>query len=193
MTRLLPLGGAVQHGGLVQGAVNAGDAGQIHDHAVAGALPYLQNHEERGPIGRLGIPAVALSAKEGHDAVEHAVVRVQEREHEIAHHDPRQEVREEHQRLIRLGQALGIQFVDHDGQRHRNDDAQNDEHDVVKKRVAQKHREGVVVDKEAEVLKADKLAVQQVIKEALLREDFVLNERDHQSEHGQIAKQNIPD
>ena len=136
---------------------------------------------------------MGFAAKEHHDPVEKAVIRVQEGEHEIAHHDPRQEVGKEHQRLIRLRLALGIQLVDHDGQRHRNDDAQNDEHDVVKKRVAQKHHKGVVVDEEAEVLKADKLAVQQIIKEALLRENLVLNERDHQPEHGQIAEQNIPD
>ena len=100
---------------------------------------------------------------------------------------------EEHQGLIGLGGPLGVQLVDHDGQRNGDDDAQNDEDDIVKQGVAQQHGEGVVVNEEGKILEAHKFAVEQIIKEGLPGEDLVLLKGDDQAEHRQIAEQRVPD
>lgn len=185
--------GAVQHGGFVQGAVDAGDGGQIDHHAVAGALPDLEDNEEQGPVRGLGVPAVGLAAEENHHPVQGAVVGVEEGEYEVADHDPAQEVGEEHQGLVGLGGPLGVQLVDHDGQRNGDDDAQNDEDDIVKQGVAQQHGEGVVVNEEGKILEAHKFTVEQIVQEGLPGEDLVLLKGDNQAEHRQIAEQRVPD
>ena len=100
---------------------------------------------------------------------------------------------EEHQGLIGLGGPLGVQLVDHDGQRNGDDDAQNDEDDIVKKRIPQEHGECVIVDEEGKILEPHKLAVEQIVKEGLPGEDLVLLEGDDQAEHRQVAEQDIPD
>ena len=129
--RLLPLARAVKHRGLVKRSVDAGDAGQIHDHAVTRALPDLEDHEEEGPVPGFRIPAVRLSAKGLDELVEQTVVGIEKSKDEITHNDPRKEVREEHHRLIDLRFALGIQLVDHQRQRYGNDDAQDDKNDII--------------------------------------------------------------
>ena len=103
------------------------------------------------------------AAKGDDQLVEQAIIDIQEGEDEIADHHPRQEVGEEHHRLVYLGLALGVQLVDHQRQRHRNDDAQDDKDDVVQQRIAQQHGEGLVGEEELEVLKPHKVAVQQII------------------------------
>ena len=100
---------------------------------------------------------------------------------------------EEHQGLIGLGGPLGVQLVDHDGQRNGDDDAQNDEDDIIKKRIPQEHGECVIVDEEGKILEPHKLAMEQIIKEGLPGEDFVLLEGDNQAEHRQVAEQRVPD
>ena len=104
-------------------------------------------------------------------------------------------MRKEHHGLIDLAAPLGVQFVNHHGQRHGDHDVQHDEHQIVQDRVAKQHPEGIVVNKKLEVVEANPRALQQVgqiIKEGLPGEDLVLLEGDHQSEHGQIAEQGVP-
>ena len=100
---------------------------------------------------------------------------------------------EEHQGLVGLGGPLGVQLVDHDGQRNGDDDAQNDEDDIVKQGVAQQHGEGVVVNEEGKILEAHKFTVEQIVQEGLPGEDLVLLKGDNQAEHRQIAEQRVPD
>ena len=134
-----------------------------------------------------------LSAKGLDELVEQTVVGIEKSKDEVAHDDPRKEVREEHHRLIDLRFALGIQLVDHQRQRYGNDDAQDDKNDIIAKRVAQKHGKRVVVDEELEILKPDEFAVNQVVKEALPRENLVLLEGNQNAEHRQITEEHIPD
>ena len=157
----------------------------------------MQEDQEERPIvdSFLLIPFDALTAHTHDDAVHQAVVRAQEREHEVADHYPAQKVGQEHSGLGHLGHLLAVQVGNHDGQRYRQHHAQHDEHDVVADGVAE-HVEGgflVVGKQELEVFKAAPGAVvEQAVQEPFAGGHLVFFERDDQPEHRQVAKQEIP-
>ncbi len=127
-------------------------------------------------------------------AVDQTVVRGQERIYKVADNNPAQEVRQEHHRLTGLGQLLGIDFVEEDGQGHRDQNTQNDEHDVVENRGLEHDREIGGFEEEFEIVKPHPFTVvEQCPQEALAGTRLVILEGNDHTEHRRIAKNEVPD
>ena len=156
-------------------------------------LPKDEHQQER-PVFLILIPHDALAAERCDDAVQQALICGQEREHEVADNNPGQEVGQEHRRLADLGQLLGLQLGDHDGQRHGQCDAYTDEDDVIAQRVAEDVDNIRGFEEELEVVDADPLTVDQVAdKRGISGVDLVVLKCQDDTAHGQVAQQQQPD
>ena len=125
---------------------------------------------------------------------DHAVLGVQKCVEEVADHNPAQEVGEEHHGLVSLFEELSGNLVHHDGEGHGNDDAQDNEHDVVGQRIADHDPRGVGLEQELEILESHPFTVDQIAdKGGIAGVDLVILERQHDTAHGEVTQQQQPD
>ena len=83
---LLPLGGAVDEGGFIHFVVDAADGSKVYDHAVAHALPLIQENQEIFPEVLVRVPGMFAVGKTQTfaDIVDQAGVGGQEGVYEVA-------------------------------------------------------------------------------------------------------------
>ena len=194
MEHLLPFGRAVHGGGFILIGVDAGDGRKVQNRGVAHILPEVCKRQDERPWAGGRIPGGAGVSRGFLHGWNHTVLGIQEGIEEVADHDPAQEVREEHHGLVSFLEELSGDLVHHDGEGHRDDDAQNDEHDVVGQRVADHDPGGVGLEQELEVLESHPLTAQQVAdKGGIAGIDLVIFERQHDTAHRQVAQQQQPD
>ena len=86
-----------------------------------------------------------------------------------------------------------MQQADHDSQSYGKHHTQGDKCQVIQDCVSQDDEQVVGSDQERKVFEAGPVTVEQVINETLSAGDFVILERNDQTEHRQEAEQNIPD
>ena len=102
-------------------------------------------------------------------------------------------MRQEHHCLAQLGQLFGIQLADHDGQRDRNQHAQNNEYAVVHQRIAHHVAKVAGFEEELEVVQPHPAAVvDQAPQKALARPGLIVLKGDDDAEHGGVAEYGKP-
>ena len=194
MQHLLPFGSAVNGGGFILVCIDAGDSREVKDCGVAHILPEVRERQDERPGAGGRIPRGAGMSRGFLHGGDHAVLGVQKCVEEVADHDPAQEVGEEHHGLVSLLEELSGNLVHHDGEGHGNDDAQNNEHDVVGQRIADHDPRGVSLEQELEILESHPFTVDQIAdKGGIAGVDLVILERQHDTAHGQVTQQQQPD
>ena len=104
------------------------------------------------------------------------------------------EVRKEHHGLTDFCKLLGIQLRNHDGQRYRNHDAENDEDEIVSQRISQHAFKIAGLEKELEVAKTVPAAVdKEAVQEVLAGSNLIIHKGNDYTEHGRVAENQIPD
>ena len=192
MEHLLPLGGAVHRGGLVQGGINAGDGRQVQYRGVADVLPHAAQGQNQGPIGGVVVEVGGLVPHALLDGGDHAAGGIQERQHEVAGHHPGQKVGEEHQRLVGFGHEAAGQLAHHHREGHGDHQPHDDPQRVVAQGVADHHRRVRRLE-EGEVLQPHPFALDDVVPEGVGLVGAVVLEGDEDAVHGQVTQQQQPD
>ncbi len=152
---LLTLGRAVDLGRLKDLLIHARERGQIHDRAVARALPDVDDGQDGRPVLRGEIPVDWAFAHGLEDVVEHTGRVVEQRVDDIGDGDEGDERGHDHDGLRHLGIALEHALVKRNGQRHIGDRAHSREQEVVAQGVPHDARRDIHVgDEHLEVGKA---------------------------------------
>ena len=138
------------------------------------------------------MPCLAPAEAPGY-VVDKAGVGRQEGVYEVAYYHPREEVRQEHERLAYLGQLLGVQLAYQYRQRYGYQHAQYYEYRVVHQCVAQHVAEVAGLEQELEVVKPHPFAVvEQAPQKALAGLGLVVFERNYNAKHGRVAEHGKP-
>lgn len=181
MDDLLPEGGAVQIGRLVQIVADAGNGRQINHGAVAGGLPEVHDGNQDVPDPRRFVVVELVHAQREPQAVDKTVgVEQGEADSTYQHHG--HEVRQKHQRLAGLFEKLGAHLRQHDGESDPKRCADDDENDVIQKRICRKRPRRAGGEKKLEVIQPHKAAAEQTLAHVVVGEGII------NADHGQIIE-----
>lgn len=95
---------------------------------------------------------------------------------------------QEHHGLVSLRLPFAVDIVDHDGEGNRENDAEDDEDNVVQQGIPQNHAKLVGLQEKGEVLQTSPVAVEQAVHKAFPCRNLVVLKRKNQTKHGQVAE-----
>ena len=191
---LLSDGGAVDYRAFIHALIKAGDTGHINNHGIAEGLPGIQEDQNIRPGLGILIPLDGGAAGVENHVVDQAAIGGQEGIHEIADNNPGKEMGQEGGRLAYFPQLAGIHIADGNGQSNREGDTNQQEDDIIGKRIADIIPDLGVEEQEFKVTEAYPFAFhKQIIEESLFGIAAPGFESKHNTEHRHIAESQIPD
>ena len=154
LDNLLPAARAVQHGRFVQGGIDTGQGGEIHDGAVTEALPHVTDDHRPGEDFRVAEKIHRGQPQRVEDQVDGAAAG-QDVHQNTGHDDPGQEVGDIDQRLIEALELVRTQLIEQDRNSHRHNDPQRQLPDGHIQGIPDGAGKGGLVEDIAEVLQPD--------------------------------------